>query len=103
MTITEAVKEIICLRGLVENLDLHQDVTTIFCDSQSVKHLTKHQMYHDRTKRIDVRYHFIQEIKVIKVKKISTAYNSADMMQKSIPSHKFKHCLELLDVQSDEC
>ena len=36
MTVTEAVKEVIWIRGLVENLDLHQEVTTMFCDSHSV-------------------------------------------------------------------
>ena len=40
MTITEAVKETIWLRGLVEDLNLHQGVTTTFCDSQSAIHLT---------------------------------------------------------------
>ena len=73
MTITKAVKDDIWLKGLVENLGLHQGVTTVFCDSQSAMHLTKHQMYLERIKHIDVRYHFIREIKVIKVKKIGTA------------------------------
>ena len=59
----------------------------------------KHQMYHERTKHIDVRYHFIREIEVIKVKKIDTADNPADMMIKPVPSHKFEYCLDLLGVQ----
>jgi len=85
MAIAEAVKEAIWLKGLVEDLCLHQGVTMMFCDSQSVIHLTKHQMYHERTKHIDIRYHFIREIKVIKVKKIGTADNPADMMTKPVP------------------
>jgi len=35
MAVTETVKEAIWLRGLVEDLGLHQGITTIFCDSQS--------------------------------------------------------------------
>jgi len=66
---SEAVKEVILLKGLVEDLGLHQGVTTVFCDSQSTIHLIKHQKYHERTEHIDVRYHFIREIKVIKIKK----------------------------------
>ena len=58
-------------------------------------------MHHERTKHIDVRYHFIQEIEVIKVKKIGTADNPADMMTKPVPSRKFEY-LELLGVQSGE-
>ena len=70
MAVIEAVKEDIWLRGLVGDVGLHQGVTTVICDSQSAIHLTKYQMYHERTKHNDVRYHFIQEIEVIKVKKI---------------------------------
>ena len=73
----------------------------MFCDSQSAIHLTKHQIY-ERTKHIDVRYQFIREIEVIKVKKISTADNPADIMTKPVPSRKFEYCLELLGVQSGE-
>ena len=72
----------------------------MFCDSQSAIHLMKHQTYHERTKHIDVRYHFIREIKFIK--KIGTADNPADMMTKPIPSRKFEYCLELLGVQNGE-
>jgi len=60
----------------------------VFCNSQSAIHLTKHQMYHERTKYIDVKYHFIREIEVIKVKKISTVDNPTDMMTKLVPLHK---------------
>ena len=59
MTATEAVKDAIWLRVLVENLGLHQRITMMFCNSQSAIHPTKHQMYYERTKHIDVRYHFI--------------------------------------------
>ena len=98
MAATEAVKEAIWLRGLVEDLGLHQGVTMVFCNSQSVIHLTKHQMYHERTKHIDVRYHFIREIEVIKVKKIGNEDNTADMMTKPVPSRMFEYYLELLGV-----
>ena len=70
MTVTEAVKKIIWLRGLVEDLGLHQGVITVFCDSQSAIHLMKHQMYHERTKHIDARYHFIREIESSKLRKL---------------------------------
>ena len=74
----------------------------VFCNSQSAIHLMKHQMYHERTKHIDVRYHFIRKIKVIKVKKIGTINNRAYMMTKPVLSRKFEYCLELLGVQSGE-
>ena len=42
MTVTEVEKETIWLRDLVEALNLHQGVTTMFCDSQSAIQLMKH-------------------------------------------------------------
>jgi len=86
IAVTEAVKETFWLRSLVKDLGLHQGVTTVSYDSQSAIHLTKHHMHHERIKHIDVRYRFIREIGVIKIKKIGTADNPADMMTKPIPS-----------------
>lgn len=103
MAAAEAVKEAIWLRGLVSDLGLLQDTSVVYCDSQSAIHLTKNQMYHERTKHIDVRYHFIRDIILqgdIAVKKIATADNPADMMTKPIPVLKFKHCLGLIGVCS---
>ena len=56
-------------------------------------------MFHERTKHIDVRYHYIQGIIAqgdIKVCKISTHDNPADMMTKQIPTIKFKLCSSLI-------
>ena len=57
----------------------------MFCDSQSVIFLTKDQMFHERTKHIDVRYHFVCEIIAhgdIVVNKVGTQDNPIDMMTK---------------------
>jgi hypothetical protein len=72
-------------------------------NSQSAIHLTKNQMYHERTKHIDVRVHFIHENVshcIIAVKKVATADNPMDMMTKPVPLNKFKHCLDLVGVCS---
>ena len=102
MIVTETVKEAIWLRGLIENLGLYQGITTVFCKSQSAIHLMKYQIYHEKIKHIDVKYHFIREIKVIKIKKIDTVDNSTEMMIKPISSCKFENCLDLFGVQSGE-
>ncbi|KAK3013882.1 hypothetical protein RJ639_009279 [Escallonia herrerae] len=60
--VTEAVKEAIWLKGLVGDLGLKQEFSTVYCDSQSATHLTKNQMFHERIKHIDVRFHFIQDV-----------------------------------------
>jgi hypothetical protein len=56
-------------------------------------------MFHERTKHIDIKYYFIRDVieeGKLKVCKISTHDNPADMMTKPIPVSKFKLCLRLV-------
>ena len=64
----------------------------MFCDSQSIIHLTKNSRYYDKTKYIDVKHHFIRDIvavgKVV-VTKIHASKNSVDMLTEPLPNVKF--------------
>ncbi|KAJ4704584.1 Retrovirus-related Pol polyprotein from transposon TNT 1-94 [Melia azedarach] len=100
MALTEAAKEGIWLKGLVSDLGLHHDQAIVYCDSFSAIYLAKDQVHHERTKHIDVRYHFLRSEKRIKVNKVGTADNPADMFTKPVPHSKFQHCLDLLNVRS---
>ncbi|XP_074293159.1 secreted RxLR effector protein 161-like [Silene latifolia] len=100
MTLTAAAKEGIWLKGLVSDLGLHQEQAVVFCDSLSAICLAKDQVHHERTKHIDVRYHFLRNEKRIKVNKVGTADNPADMFTKPVPHSKFQHCLDLLNICS---
>ncbi|KAG8475340.1 hypothetical protein CXB51_032188 [Gossypium anomalum] len=62
MAITETCKAAIWLKGLFSELNEDLQISTVFCDSQSAIFLTKDQMFHERTKHIDVRYHFVRDI-----------------------------------------
>ena len=103
MAIAEAMKEAIWLISLVGNLGLEQDVMVIYCYSQSTINLTKNQIYHERTKHINIRYHFIYEIisqGAIVVKNIGTSNNPVDILTNSITIAKFKQCLNLIGIYS---
>ncbi|TYI70330.1 hypothetical protein E1A91_D08G214000v1 [Gossypium mustelinum] len=54
VAITEACKEAIWLKGLFSELNKDLQINTAFCDSQSAIFLTRDQMFHERTKHIDV-------------------------------------------------
>jgi hypothetical protein len=73
----------------------------LFCDSQSVIYLIKDQMFHERTKHINVKYHYVREVITegrLKVPKISTHDNPADMMTKHVPVAKFELCSSLVGI-----
>ena len=97
----EAIKEHLWLPGLLKELKLLKDKATVYTDSPSALHLCKNPVFHERTKHVDVRYHFIRE-KVtdesIIVEKISTEDNLANAGTKVVPLSKFKLCLDLLRI-----
>ncbi|OAE22245.1 hypothetical protein AXG93_412s1350 [Marchantia polymorpha subsp. ruderalis] len=68
MALTQAAMERIWLKHMVNDLGLHQDQAIVHCDSLSAICLTKDQVHHERTKHIDVRYHFLRSESRIKVK-----------------------------------
>jgi len=89
MALTAAANEGIWLKGLVSNFGLPHAQAIIYYDSLSAICLAKDQVHHERTKYIDVRYHFLRSEKRIQVKKVGTANNPADMFTKLVPASKF--------------
>ncbi|GJT56509.1 retrovirus-related pol polyprotein from transposon TNT 1-94 [Tanacetum coccineum] len=76
---------------LLGELGIKQKFVTMHSDSQSAIHLAKNQVYHARTKHIDVRYHFIREILEeggVRIQKIHTSKNPADMLTKVVAEIK---------------
>jgi hypothetical protein len=58
-------------------------------------------MFHERSKYIDVKYHYVRDAVAqgkIKVCKISTHDNPADMMTKPVSVAKFELCLSLFGI-----
>jgi len=94
IALVEGVKEAMCLKGMIGELGITQECVKIYCDSQSAIHLANHQVYHERTKHIDIRLHFVRDMiesKEIMVEKVASEENPADVFTKSLPRSKFKH------------
>ena len=103
MASTDATQEAVWLKGLVEELGFKHDVIQLQCDSQSAIFLAKNQVFHARTKHIAVQYHEIREwinSEEIRLLKVHTDDNAADMMTKPVSTEKFKYCLNLLQIAS---
>ncbi|KAG7591060.1 Zinc finger CCHC-type superfamily [Arabidopsis thaliana x Arabidopsis arenosa] len=104
MSLTEAVKEAVWLKGLLKDFGYDQNAVEIFCDSQSAIALSKNNVHHERTKHIDVKFHYIREIiadGTVEVLKISTEKNPADIFTKVLTVSKFQAALNLLRVKSE--
>nr|GEV73848.1 retrotransposon protein, putative, Ty1-copia subclass [Tanacetum cinerariifolium] len=101
MALRKAIKEHIWLKGPLIELGVNLRSVVVNCDNQSAIHLSKNAMFHERTKHINVRYHFIREIveyKEIKVAKIGTKNIASDAFTKVVLCLKFKYCMEMLGV-----
>ena len=50
MRVSKAVKDVnvICLKGLDEQFDFEKGSVLLYCDSQSVIHLTNNQVFHGK-------------------------------------------------------
>ena len=95
-TAAEAFKEAIWLRGMVTDLGFEQRQVVVHCDSQSAICLSKNQVHHEKTKHIDIKLHFVRlEVSkgVVKLLKIHTDDNLADMLTKAVPAAKLELCM----------
>jgi hypothetical protein len=101
MTIAEACKELILLKGLYAELCGVDSCINLFSDSQSAIYLTKDQVFHAKTKHIEIKYHYVRDVienGKLKVCNISTHNNPTDMLTMSIPVAKFELCSNLVGI-----
>ena len=86
------------LEGL---FDEEIDVTDILCDNQSCIKMTENPVFHDKSKRIEVRYHFIRYMVqkgVVNLKYVPTEEQVADVLTKPLARVKFDYFRENLGV-----
>ena len=103
VALTDAAKEGLWLRRLLEELRFKPNVTPIFIDNQSTMALAKHKMLKPRTKHISMRYHWIRELLAegqFTLKYISTHNNLADLLTKVIGKAKADQLLQKLMTQA---
>jgi hypothetical protein len=101
MAINEACKEAVWLKGLFAKLCGDDSCIKLFYDSQSAIYLTKDQIFHERTKHIDIKYHYVCDVIArgkLQVCKISTYVNLTDMMTKPVSVAKFELCSSLVGI-----
>ena len=94
--------EAVWLRKLLSNLfDLQLDATCIYCDNQSCVKLSKNLVFHDKSKHIEIKYHYIRDMVqrgAVKLQYVATDKQIADVLTKPLARVKFEYFREKLGV-----
>jgi hypothetical protein len=97
-----ASREAVWLRKLLSDLFRTElEPTVIHCDNQSCIKLTENPVFHDRSKHIEMRYHYIRDMiqrKVLSLQYVPTAEQTADIFTKPLPLIKFAYFRDKLGV-----
>ena len=86
------------VRKILSNLfDLQLDVTYIYCDNQSCVKLSENPMFHDKSKHIEIKYHYIRDmfqIPVVTLEYVVTNELLANVLTKPLVRAKSKSLKE---------
>ena len=87
------VKSTLAVKGLNEITDSEHPTFNLFCDNQGAIALTKNPISHQRSKHIDVKYHFIRD-EIMKnnlsINYVPTDSNPSDMFTKPVSKIKLQ-------------
>jgi hypothetical protein len=90
-----AIQEVLWLRGLLKELGLHTQVgSVVYGDNQSAIALTANGVKGERTKHVDIKYHFVTETVErgdVTLKWIPTTEMQADIFTKALAAPIFLH------------
>ncbi|CAL9026050.1 unnamed protein product [Prunus brigantina] len=104
VSVSEATTQAIWLRFVLEDFgELQADATPLKCDNASANSITKNLVFHQRTKHIDRRYHFIKDALqqgIIDLIYCPTKDQVADIFTKSLPKERFNYLRDKLGVVS---
>jgi hypothetical protein len=99
---TSCVCQAIWLRNLLKELHLPQEESTeIYIDNKSALALAKNPVFHDRSKHIDTRYHFIRECvskKEVELKFVKSQDQIADIFTKPLKEDIFRKLRSMVGV-----
>ena len=92
--------EAVWLRKLLFDLfDLQLDATCIYCDNHSCVKLSWNLVFHDKSKHIEINYHYIKDMVqrgVVKLQYVATDEQTADVLTKRLAKVKFEYFREKL-------
>jgi hypothetical protein len=102
IALSVAVREEVWLHKLlVDVFDHEMDSTIIHCDNQSRVKLSENPVFHDKSKHIEIKYHYIRDMvqrKELHVRYLPTHEQIVDIFTKPLASVKFEYFRERLGL-----
>jgi hypothetical protein len=103
MALKEAIKEQIYLKSLYDQIPILKDQfeNKLYTDSQSAIELAKNPIYHNRTKHIDIQYHFVRQAYITRLTDlvyIPTENQLADALTKAVDNNKWLRYVQQLGI-----
>jgi hypothetical protein len=97
-----ACTEAVWLRILLSRLfDIELDATIICCDNQNCIKLSVNPVFHDKSKHIGIKYHFIRDVVekgAVKLHYVATNEQVADVLTKPLSKVKFEYFRDTLGL-----
>ena len=98
--------EVIWLRRLLLHFEISIPSAMLFCDSKSAIYLASNPAHHERSKHIDIDYHFIRELvqsNILKLVHVKSQHQVVDVFTKPLlllAFSSFIHKLGLINIYS---
>jgi len=103
MAVSDASREAIARHQLFKDLNIEVPAPELFSDNLGAIAVAQHPVYHQRSKHIDIRYHFIRNAidnYQIQLSWVPTDMQQADILTKALGPSLHRHCLQLLRLFS---
>jgi hypothetical protein len=104
MAACAASKEAVWQRAMLAQAGVTTDQPMlILTDNQGAMALAKNPNHHQRSKHIDVRYHYVRQQvarRTIRLDYVATAHQAADQLTKPLGKPQHDHCIAAMGIRS---
>jgi hypothetical protein len=97
MSLSDASREAIARQQLYMDLNIQISTPLLYSDNQAALAIAQNPVHHQRSKHIDIRYHFIRNAvqnDQVKIDYVPTANQTADILTKALGPQQHVRCIE---------
>jgi hypothetical protein len=86
---------------MLKEYAVEQNALTLYCGKMSAINITKNPVQHSKTKRLDIRHHYIRDLvenKVVTLEHVGTKEQVADIFTKELDAVQFEKLRGKLEI-----